>query len=388
MGSKVDGMAIGWALNLVRVLVGQEKHSEAESICFDLLGLDRTEKEYRQTDTIDFKEIYGWTPLEQGIYFEGETIYHQLREFLIPLADKHYSDNIRRIVYRMIAIHNRLLCEHGRFFDLERHYRLHMLGDRKHLGEEHEAILLQKHFRARTLLKLHRLSDAESSSREALESCLDVLGEEHPITLGLKTTLAMALVGQDRLSEAGLLINRTCESCRRVLGEEHPQTIESLNVLAHLLKKKGELAEAQALIRKVLDARKRVLYENALDTLISMHDLAQVLMDQDRLSEAEPLFKKTVEIARIVLSWDHLNRIIFQNNYADCLIELHKYEEAEAQLIASYEGSNTPYLGLPITLSQDVLNQMIGLYEAWGKPDKVLECRELLISEDGTAQQK
>ena len=81
---------------------------------------------------------------------------------------------------------------------------------------------------------------------------------------------------------------------------------------------------------------------------------------------------------------DHLTGI-FHGYYGKCLIELGQYEEAEQQLITGVSLLEEA-LGAEHERTAVVINFLIDLYEAWGKPDKAAHYRAMLPEPEKQAQ--
>jgi len=71
-----------------------------------------------------------------------------------------------------------------------------------------------------------------------------------------------------------------------------------------------------------------------------------------------------------------LATIVSPEHYGQALIELARYAEAESVLRHAYDGLDR--MAEPERKRQAVLTTLIGLYEAWGKPEKAAEYRVLL----------
>ena len=125
---------------------------------------------------------------------------------------------------------------------------------------------------------------------------------------------------------------------RRVLGEEHPSTLFSMAEQAELYGKQGKYRQSETLYTKVLEARRRVLGAQHPDTADVIASLGRVLLQEHKYAEAEPLLLSRYQ--------GMLQQAIIPN-------------ESRARL-------------------QEAGEQVVQLYDAWGKPEKVAEWRQKL----------
>jgi len=120
-------------------------------------------------------------------------------------------------------------------------------------------------------------------------------------------------------------LERALQIQQELLGQEHLDTLNTMHFLVRLRVNQARCDQAEALAVKTLETRRRVIGKEHPDTLISMFELAWVYRDQGRYDQAEPLWLKAFDAARRVFGEDH-----------------------------------------PVPL--EYLNNLIELYEAWGKP--------------------
>ncbi|MBW8877621.1 MAG: serine/threonine protein kinase [Acidobacteria bacterium] len=203
---------------------------------------------------------------------------------------------------------------------------------------------------------------------------------------------------------------------RKLLGgEPHPDVATSLNNLASLLEAKGERAEAEKLYREVL-AMRRKLYDNRGQKVAqSLSNLAFVLLAEDRPAEAEPFAREALSITPP----DHPNRAVFLRHLAaalaaqgkgreaeplarealaifraesnsrwrasdaesvlgSCLAAQGRYAEAEPLLLGSYPILKADPEGA--RYAPAALQRIVGLYTAWGRPERAAAWRVLVSS--------
>jgi tetratricopeptide (TPR) repeat protein len=138
--------------------------------------------------------------------------------------------------------------------------------------------------------------------------------------------------------------------------------------------KPEQLAEAESLCRRVVAARRRNAaigrryLANALDTL------GRALLAKGQPAEAEPLLQEAVDIYAKnprASDWDAANA---QSLLGQCLACRGRREEAERLLLTAYHSlQGNP--STPPQRTRQALRRIIGLYEAWPKPEQAAQWR-------------
>ncbi len=152
------------------------------------------------------------------------------------------------------------------------------------------------------------------------------------------SNLQAIYLAQRRYKEAEPIANEVMQIRRRVLGEEHPDTLRSAHNLAAIYGSLGRYREAEHLFAGARNGRRRVLGENHPDTLFTQLRLASVLRDQRR------------------------------------------YNEAEVIALAAYRGLRDT-LGAEHDRTRTAIEDLVKLYEAWGRNESAAEWRARLPKE-------
>jgi tetratricopeptide (TPR) repeat protein len=259
-----------------------------------------------------------------------------------------------------------------------------------------------------TLTALNRLEEAEEMLREALERNLLLIASlpETPLTKAHRDTIFALSNLASLLERKGRMADAEAEWRRALAIQERSGDFgwrhQELR-LAHNLSAQGRYDEAEEIYRRVVAWRKSTLGETHSATLAAANNLAWSLKrfgDPDKLAEAEDLARETLAHARATLR-DTDERLYTMTNtlavvlnrrgknaeavlefeqvaaaapaklsrvyYGRCLTALGRYEEAETVLLEVD--------GVGIVPARYAL---IDLYDAWGKPEKAAEYRELL----------
>lgn len=259
-----------------------------------------------------------------------------------------------------------------------------------------------------------RYQDAERLMTEALNGRREVLGQDHPDTFSSINALGLLYRRQGKLNQAEKLLVECYNKAREVLGEENQSTIKYSADLGILYYRQGKIKEAQTLVFKALDILRRILGKENPATLGLMYDVGLWYLDFDSDVEADKLLVEALEGRRRVLGEDHpdtqatMGAVHFMRNEYEkgepllikamekerlvedresppfimyCLALLYhrqgRYDKAEPLLTEFLEVSQSVLSrGHPDTVA--AMNELIKLYDTWGKPQEAEKWRAKL----------
>ncbi|MCS6804680.1 MAG: serine/threonine-protein kinase [Acidobacteriota bacterium] len=267
-----------------------------------------------------------------------------------------------------------LLKSKGNLAAAEPLYREALALRRKLLGEEHPLIALSLYNLATLLHTKGELEAAEPLFRQALAIDRKLLGNEHPDVAADMNNLALLLQDKGDYEAAEPLLREALAIRRKALGEQHPLVAFSLFNLAGLLHVKGDLAPAEPLYRQALELRRKTLPEGHPAVATSLVGLGVLLTDKGNPQAAEPLLRDGLNALRRTLPEDHWWIAQAESGLGACLVALRRYDEAEPLLVKSYATLKAQRGGRN-RHTQQTLQRLIDLYEAWGKPGKAAQYR-------------
>jgi len=292
------------------------------------------------------------------------------------LGDEHF--------WTLLYMHNLAILyrDQGRYQDAERLLAEALEGRRKVLGEEHPETFVTMGSLGRLYRWQGKLNQAEQLLAECYQKSRETLGEEHPSTIGLIGDLAFLYFRQGRIDEAGALRAKAIEMMRRFYGDENPITLGAMHDLGELYLNFGRDVEAETLLSKALEGRRRVLGEEHPDTQASM---GVVYFKRGQYDKAEPLLVKELENERRIPGRE-IPPLISMYNLALVHHRQGDYDKAEPLLVELLESSQRVLSeGHPHTAA--AMNELIKLYEDWGKPQKAEQWRTKLPRKKGTEEQ-
>jgi serine/threonine-protein kinase len=269
---------------------------------------------------------------------------------------------------------------------------------------------------ATLLIQMGDPTGAEILFRESLDLRREMLDPKHPLVAQNLSNLGASLGMQGKYDEAEPYLREALEIYREVLDEEHPSLVEGLNNLAKLLQRKGDHDAAEPLYREALRIeRKRVggdhlnvvhLLTNLAGMLQEKGDLAaaedaaresiavgrrslgnlhpvvgsalvrlgSVLIDTGRSEDAEAMIREALDIYRASLSEDHWRQAEARSLLGHGLAAMGRFSEGEPMVLEGYEGLRAGR-GESHRATTAALGRVVGLYEAWGRPEEAARYR-------------
>jgi len=249
---------------------------------------------------------------------------------------------------------------------------------RRLLGPDHYEVMVSQLNLAVFLKEAGLPGEAMEIERDLLKLAEQVLGADHELTLTAMNNLALGLQKRGDLVEAEELFRRALEIRRRTVGESHAKNLAlSLN-LAFLFDQLGRHQEALDLHLSTLDTRMRVLGAEHKETLNSRNGAALALLHLGRAKEAAEVYEQLLPVGLKALGENHPTLLSWKAHYGTCLRSLGRFEEAEEQLLAACESLSTQ-IGDGALRTQDVIEDLVELYDHWGKADQAALYRDRLI---------
>jgi tetratricopeptide (TPR) repeat protein len=262
-----------------------------------------------------------------------------------------------------------LLKLQGDLVEAEDLYREAVAISNRVLGGEHPATLNRMNNLVALLLVEDQLEEADTMSLAVVEVCRRRSElERASITLRAMHNRAAVLRALGDLGAAEAIIRETLELYRRLRGDEHPDTLTAINTLLVLLEDQGKLDEAEPMRRELIDAYHRSLGAHHPRTSIATVNLALLLDRQSKYEEAAQFFEQAIESMERTLPPHHQVLAFARGNLGRLLYRRQRYAEAEPLLLAAYEGFARS-LGAEHEYTQYVVSDLIGLYDACGKPE-------------------
>jgi len=392
----------------------QARYDEAEALHREALAMARHLHGDRHVLVGTSANNLGWILGRKGLYEEAERVHREnlaMRRGLLGEDHPHVGSSLNNLA--------QLLGSRGRYGEAEALAREYLALSGRLDGEDSFGYSIALNNLATILKENGEPAEAEPLQRRSLVLTRSALGPEHPDTLMRMNNLANLLHDQGKLAEAEALHRRVLEIHRRVLGERHPETAGSLNNLANLLWDSGRYDEAEPLYRQTIAADLQSLGPGHPFVATDYTNLAVLLRDRACVAdrrEAEDLFTKSVQVARSALGDSHPDVALSEAQFGiflvrtgrldegerrvrealrilesahqpghfqidmtrsmlgECLTTRGRYEDAERLLVDAYEALRDK-LGEGAGVTRRARKSVVGLYEAWGRPDRAAPYR-------------
>ncbi len=354
------------AVNLGTVYMAEGKYPAAEPI---LTVAVADAQRYLKPDhriTVDAMNVLARVDFVRGRLPEAEKLLRELIATQTRVLGGEHPTTIG--LKNNLAV---LLQRAFRFDEAEKLYGEVVDGERRALGPDHTETLNAMNNLGVLYSAEGKYAQAEPLFSQVLAKWRTSLGPEHPRTLSLLSNIGVQNQGQGKLDEAEKLFQSVLEVRRRVLGKEHSDTLDSTRILGSLYESQGKFTEAEPLLSTALEARRRVLGPKHVDTLTSIADLGELRLDQARYTEAETLLREALTEQQQSMPSD-FRRFRTQSLLGAALAGEKRYAEAEPLLVAGFEGMKerrNKVNALYLPKIKKAADQLVHLYEDWGKPE-------------------
>jgi serine/threonine protein kinase/tetratricopeptide (TPR) repeat protein len=264
--------------------------------------------------------------------------------------------------------------------DLEKateYYRQALALNRRLLGSEHREIATNLSNLATVMAAKGDLDSAISLNGEALGMRRRLLGDDHPDLAFSLNNQAVFLQQKGEYAKAEAFLRQSLSIRIKILGEDHPDVGKNLSNLGFLLIEKGDLTGAEPVLRRSLEILRKSLPPGHSDISRPLLGLGTLQLRMGEPVNAQPLLREAVEIRRKAMPVGHWRIAEAESTLGSCLVDLHEYAEAETLLIDSYHNLKSNR-GKQNKTTIRTLNEIVKLYEEWGKTEKAIQYRAAL----------
>lgn len=268
-----------------------------------------------------------------------------------------------------------MAARHQRFSLADSLYHQALAMQRSLLGEEHAEVGMTLNHLAQSQMRQQAFADAEQTLRESLDIHTQTYGRVHPVTIDTRRLLIDVLLPLGKPAEAVALSEQALEEMRAVDQPDEPTLGLVLSDLARSYQAQGQTDRAEAAWRESLTRLRRTLPPEHADLAVPLQGLGTLLRALGNATAAEPLLQEALRISRDAPNVSVLSIATLEAELGRCLLLLKRYEEAEAHLLASHQAlaAQTDHPAYRATLEQ-----LVALYEAWGRAEEAGRYREAL----------
>jgi len=331
-----------------------------------------SEDDLRVVETLDH---LGELLFLKGDLAEAETLQRQVlavRRRLLPAVHLDIASSLNGLAG--------IRFRQGHLREAELLIREAIVQRRRLLGDDHPLTADSVDMLAQCLMAQGEYKAAEPLLREVLAARRRRLGPRHPRVATSLANLGAMLLKSGDLASAEPLLREALALRRQVLGNDHPMVASSLYNLGALLRERGDFRAAERMFRESLAIERHHLAPGAWDIGIALTLLGDVICRQGDASQAEPLLREGLSIQRHALSAGPGRLTGSLGILGRCLLADHRYAEAEASFLESYAvlAKGEEVQRDQQKLQRRSLEDLVHLYEAWGKPQQATQYRQLL----------
>ncbi len=268
----------------------------------------------------------------------------------------------------------------GNVDEAERLYVEALALNREIFGSEHREIATNLSNLGAVMARKGNNDQALDYFKQGMEMRRNVLGIEHPDVAYSANNIASMLHVQGKFDEAEPYYREAREIRRRALGEDHHMFCNTSNNLALLLIDKGVLEEAETILKSVLETYSRTIPFDHESNALARLNMALLLLKKGEHKLAEPFARDAVGIQTKKLPAGSWRIAVSQSVLGDSLAGQKQFEAAEKLLTESYRAIEKS-LKPDDKRRKESLARVIKMYEAWERPERAAEYRELADSE-------
>ena len=298
----------------------------------------------------------------RGQYAAADSSYHEALAIWQRLFDNDHPE----VLHTLSAVAG-ILRAQGSYAPAESLYR-HVLDRYRARGEASPEELASALYDIGSVEHMNgRLDQAGAHFREAIADLRADTSRNALAIADIESDLAVLLKNQQQYDAAGPLYREVLAIRRRYLGETHSLVAQSLNNYAIFLRASGDGVAAESVFVRALEAYRRSVGEEHPDYAAVLNGIAVGRLRRDDCAGAIPLFRRAADIYDHAMTVDFWIPNAIRINLGHCLTETKQYAEAERVLLASHERLARA-LGDTSGQAGRAREQLVALYEAWGRP--------------------
>ena len=362
--------------NLGVILREKGQYAAADSIHRAALAIKKTHFGLNHPRVAQTMNDLGFVLAENGEYAAADSLY---RKALTIQRQQLGSDHLRTAqTLNNLGILRRKQSEYAAADSV---YRKALAIRRKQLGAEHRETLETMHNLGVTLSYRGDLARADSILRDVVALRRGQLGANHASVATTLSTLGIVLIRKGEYAAADSVYREALRIQRTQLGPQHPDVATSLNNLAVVLWRRGQYAAVDSVYRKVLAIRRSQLSPNHPEVATTLNNLGAVLRERGEYATADSMLQEALAIRREKLGTDHPRTATTLYNRAKTHAEMDAYSTAE-RFFQEVLSLRRTHLEDDHGDVQEVAQDLVELYEEWGKPEEGRKYRSLAGTEE------
>ena len=350
------------------------RYDDAERHLRSALALDRQLNGPRSIPVLLRLNDLGQLYLASGQLDRADTLFHQALSMRRSLSAKPDT-----IMAMLVDDAGSVAHDKGQFADAERFHREALDLYRPLLGDHSDKVALTMGNVAISLGEQNRWDSAETMHRAALA----ILQANHPepntLVADAKDALATALDIQGKTAASESTYRDALALRKQLLGPEHPKYTWTLFNYSFLVFAQGRYQEAADISRQILALRGKTIPDSHPSIAASLQTLGRC---EDKLGDTASgrrSLEESLALRRKFLPPDSWLIASSEGVLADHDVFVKQYAKADALSLDAY-AIMAKALGANHPKTQVAVQRLIGIYTAWGRPDKAAAFRSKLTA--------
>ena len=306
-----------------------------------------------------------------GQFMAADTAYQKSQELQVRIYGDDHPD-LASIYTAMGNLHT-LMNQ----YDKAEAYQLKSLSmTEKHLGKNNSTYII-------TLFNLGGLKtyqgdfvDSEAYIKDAITLAKDTYGDNYFGIPKMNTQLATLLRFQGKYDEAEAALREAISLQEQSAGTENHDYVLYVIRLANVLREKGQLDEAEDLYKQMIPVQEQYMGAGNPRLHEAPMHYGLLLQAKGELEEATRHFREAFNVVNGKLPAGHLVFVQTKDNLVNALMQMEDYEAAEVVLLDAHEQLRAS--GEESEEAQNVIHQLVALYEASGDPSEATTYRDQL----------
>ena len=218
---------------------------------------------------------------------------------------------------------------------------------------------------------------AQALLRESLEMNRKLFTGAHPKIAQSLNNLGRAHFRAGEYEPAEALFRESLAMNRKLFGEVNTEVSANLSNLALVARDRGDYARANAIFVQVVAMDRQILGPGHLIVGGSLNYWGESLRLDGDARRAEEVLRESLAIHVKALPQGHWMIAATQTLIARALVDQRRFAEAERLMLEAYPTVDAQF-GARHPRVTAVVERIVALYDAWGKPEKAAEWRAKL----------
>ena len=238
---------------------------------------------------------------------------------------------------------------------------------RRTLGPRHQAVGTAVNDSATFLIARGQFDKALPILEEALAIFRETLGDDHPEVAVINENVANVLYRLNRAPEAAARLEDVLAVRRKALGDDSMVVARTLQNMGVVYVQLGELDKVEARLVEARDRLRQALGADHPEMGQVLRNVGTLRQRQGDLAAAEREFRAALAIHTKALGEQHLQTATSNIVLGRALIARKAFPEAETFLMRA-RAIREKALGADAQLTRLAIEDLIKLYDAWGRP--------------------